>query len=128
MTSQLKSRLYENLSYKIVALFVTLVLWLTMLSRKDTVLSRELPVQYLISQNHNLGNEARKRARVKVSGSRAALKKFSQSDEGITVDLTRLSAGRHIVRLNQEILNLPLGVKVLSIEPDEIEANIKESK
>ena len=128
MTSQLKSRLSENLSYKIVALFVTLVLWLTMLSRKDSVLTRELPVQYITSQSHNLANEPKKRARVKVSGSRSALKKFAQSDEGITIDLSRMSAGRHLVRLNQESLNLPLGVKVLSIEPDEIEATIKENK
>lgn len=128
MTSRLKSNLSENMSYKIVALFVTLVLWLTMLSRKDTVVTREMPVQYLISPNHILVNEPKKVARVKVSGRRTALKKFSQNEDGITVDLTRLTLGRHLVRLNQEVLNLPLGVKVLSIEPDEIEANIKENK
>lgn len=128
MTKPLRSRLSENLSYKIVALFVTLVLWLTMLSRKDSVLTRELPVQYLVAQNYVLANEPKKVVRVKVSGSRSALKKFSQSDDGVPVDLTRLSDGRHLIRLNQEILNLPLGVKVLSIDPDEIEANIKEKK
>lgn len=128
MTPQLKSRLSENMSYKIVALFVTLVLWMTMLSRKDTVMTREMPVHYLIAPTHNLVNEPKKTARVKVSGRRIALKKFSENEEGITVDLTRLTVGRHLVRLNQEILNLPLGVKVLAIDPDEIEANIKENK
>ena len=42
------------------------------------------------------------------------------------MDLSRLPVGRSIVRLNKDGLNLPLGVKVVDIDPKEIRVRIKE--
>ena len=41
----------ENGSYKLVALFVALVLWVAILGRKDFVMTYELPIQLLVPQS-----------------------------------------------------------------------------
>lgn len=119
--------LTNNLSYKLVALVVTLILWLTMLSRKDSVMVREVNIKYLTSANHVLINAPRLTARIRVSGPRVALKKFSQADNTVIVDLTRFRPGRQVIRLTQDALTLPIGVRVLSIEPQEVDALIKDN-
>lgn len=124
--STFKTIMYDNLSYKIVALCVALILWVTMLGRKESVLTRDLQVQYLLAPTQVVTNQTRQKVRVELSGPRMGLKKFSSTQEVFTVDLTNLGPGRQVVDLNREGLNLPVGVKVLSIYPDQMVVVIKE--
>lgn len=124
--STVRSVMSENLSYKVVALAVALVLWVTMLGRKESVLTRDLQIQYLLAQSQVITNQTKQKVRVELSGPRMALKKFSSSQEVFTVDLTNVGPGRQVVELNREGLNLPVGVKVLSVYPDQILVVIKE--
>lgn len=121
-----KARMSENASYKVVALFVSLVLWLTMMHRRDAVVTRELDLQFLLNPNYAITNQLSERVQVQLSGGREAVRRFSQSEDTFTVDLSRLKPGRHVVKLSQEGLDLPMGVKVLSIEPGEVTADIVE--
>ena len=126
MKAAAKNWFWENGSYKAVALVVALVLWMTMQGRRDTVLTREMDMQVLLSPNLAITNPIPQVVKVEVSGPRVALKKLAERREPFTVDLGSAQAGRQLVRLTKNGLNLPLGAKVLSIQPDEFLAVIVE--
>ncbi len=116
----------ENGSYKMVAFVVALVLWVTMQGRKDTVLSRDMEMQVLLGPNLAITNPIPQVVKVEISGPRIALKKMGEKSTPFTVDLGNAKPGRHMVRLTKEGLNLPIGAKVLSIQPEEFLAVIVE--
>lgn len=122
----MKSWFSENTSYKVVAFFVAAVLWVTMLGRKESVTARDYELQFLLSANQSVTNQVRQKVRVEVSGPRMALKKFAEGQGVYTVDLNNLRPGRQVIFLSGEGLSLPVGVKLLSIYPEEIVVFIKE--
>lgn len=126
MRSTAKGWFLENGSYKAVALVVAMVLWMTMQGRRDTVLTREMAMQVLLPPNLAITNPIPQMVRVEVSGPRVALKKLAERREPFTVDLGQAGSGRQLVRLTKDGLNLPLGAKVLSIQPEEFLAVIVE--
>ncbi|MCB0407674.1 MAG: hypothetical protein KDD34_05670 [Bdellovibrionales bacterium] len=127
--SQVKSKVRnqswgENLSLKVMSLFVALVLWAVMLGRKDITLSKEVETQVLVPPNMQVTSEMPSRVQVEVSGPRIALKKFTNEKIFYVLDLEGLAPGSHLVRLTKDGINLPLGVRLLSLRPKEINAVI----
>ena len=83
---KIRRGLTENASYKLVALFVTLVLWAAMLGRSTTVLEKEMDLQVLLNSQHSVVGDVQKKVKVKVSGPRVSLEKFSRNNETLTVE------------------------------------------
>lgn len=126
----LRDRALENGRYKIVALLVTFILWFTILGRRDFVLSKELDVEFLLPRAVFVDRvDGNKKVLVKVSGPRTALKKFMQSPGAVVVDLTKTAVRAKEVRVKSLIQNrnieVPFGVKVVAIEPPDIEVLLR---
>lgn len=118
-------KLDENLSYKFVALGVALILWLSMLGRKDSTLVREFNLQFIFGSNIEVVGKTPDSVKVEVAGPRVALKKINQVNPIFTVDLTSAQAGRQVVRLNKDGLSLPIGTRILTIDPPEVELTLR---
>lgn len=114
----------ENVGYKVLAFFIALVIWVTLLGRRDFVVEEFLPLQLLVPQQHILKNKATRRVLVKVTGPRVALHNFSRNLPLISIDLASLRPGTHWVDVPSTNIDLPLGVKVLRIEPNQIKVQI----
>lgn len=120
-----KNLILENGSYKLVALFVTLILWVTILGRRDFVLSKDMDVEFLVPPSITLADTAHeRRATVKVSGPRMALKKFAQNPGTITIDLTRSQPGTVRAVISPQSVEVPFGVKVLSVSPNTVQVKL----
>ena len=117
--------LTDNLSYKFVALGVALVLWFSLLGRRDSTLMKDYQLEVLLAPEMELSIPVPEFVRVEVMGPRVALKKLSQAPGTFTVDLTSASPGRKKVRLSAEGVTLPLGARVLNIEPKEFVTEIR---
>jgi YbbR domain-containing protein len=117
MTS--KYRLADNLSYKFVALGVAIILWMSMLGRKDSTIMKDFELQVLLGPNLEMETQIPQLVKVEIAGPRVALKKINQMSPVFTVDLTSSRSGRQTVQLNREGLNLPIGARVISIDPAE---------
>jgi YbbR domain-containing protein len=124
---QKKFYLNEDTSYKIVAFFVTLVLWVTILGRKSSVVVKDLNLEVLVKSSYVVGNDLRKKVRVQLSGPRMVLKKYAQTDQPFTVDLWDAEPGKHRIRLGPGGLNLPVGLKLLSVSPGEIMVVVRDA-
>ncbi|MCB0412231.1 MAG: hypothetical protein KDD22_06875 [Bdellovibrionales bacterium] len=118
----------HDFGYKALALAVALVIWVTMLGRKDITMVRKIPVQYLSEARFEVGDEGKlAEVEVEVMGSRMSLKKFAQSDQTLSLDLTELRPGTHTVRLRKESISVPVGARVVSIRPEQVNVTIKPS-
>lgn len=128
--SRWKEWVLENGSYKLVALFVTLILWVTILGRRDFVLSKEMDIEFLLPRAIAIANTgSTKTVTVKVSGPRMALKKFAQNPGTITVDLGRHNEpGPVRAVITPRTIEVPFGVKVISVTPDVINVTLVPSR
>lgn len=115
----MKLRWTDNLSYKFVALGVAVILWISMMGRKDSTLVKDFELQLLLAPRIELETPVPQNVKVEVAGPRVALKKINQMNPVFTVDLTGARVGRQVVQLNRDALNLPIGARVLNIEPRE---------
>lgn len=114
-----KRWIFDNGSYKLVALFVTLILWVTILGRRDFVLSKDMDVEFLLPRSITIAeSNIERRVTVKVSGPRMALKKFAANPGTITVDLMKSQPGPARALITPKNVEVPFGVKVLSVNPD----------
>jgi YbbR domain-containing protein len=127
MKTKLKDRLTENFSYKMVALFIALILWVTILGRRDFILTKNLEVEVMVGTHYIVANQNVEHVRVKVSGPRTALKKFIDSgvSQLILVDATTKPEGEYELNIPMDKIDVPFGVKVLQVKPTTIKAKIE---
>lgn len=121
----MRLRISDNLSYKFVALGVAVILWMSMLGRKDTTLIKDFELRPLLGPNLEITTQIPQIVRVEVAGPRVALKKIDQMNPVFNVDLTAARPGRQVIQLSRDGLNLPVGARVLSIDPREFSVQIK---
>lgn len=124
--SRLFDLVIDNGSYKLVALFISLILWLTILGRRDFIYSKNIDIEFQTSQNLSILEQSHNSVRVRVTGPRASLKKFmeSNSNNAILLDISNAGEGKIEVPVSEKRLDLPLGVKVVSIKPAIVEATV----
>ena len=68
----------DNLSYKFVALGVATILWVSMLGRKDSTMTKDFELQILLGQHLEVTTPTPQIVRVELAGPRVALKKINQ--------------------------------------------------
>jgi len=120
----------ENFSYKLVALFISLILWLTILGRRDFVLSKKIDIELQTSPNQVVVAQTADSIRVKVSGPRAALKKFMDNPQtqSILIDVSDRGTGVLDIDVPLNKIEVPMGVRVLGVRPNMIRAEVSEKK
>ena len=121
-----KDMIFENGSYKLVSLFVTVLLWVTILGRRDFMLTKDMDVEFLLPADTVMQTQrGERKVSVKVSGPRTALKKFAHSPGSVTFDLTKSDVKTKDTKVRAVIqmknIEVPFGVKVVAIEPDALE-------
>jgi YbbR domain-containing protein len=124
--TRIKPMLTENISYKIVSLFISVILWLTILGRRDFSLTKSVDVELMPAPNQIVISQSVETVKVKVAGPRTALKKFMESglSQLVTIDVSKLKEGEADIEVPAHQIDLPFGVKVISIKPASIRAKI----
>ncbi len=121
-----REKITDNGLYKVVSLIVAVVIWVTTVTaRKDVILIRSMALDYRTAQNMVIEGERPQAVRIKVAGPRAALKKFSQMSSRIVLNLRDADAGPHLLTIESSALDLPLGVKLISAEPNRIRVQLE---
>ena len=121
----LSEQVLSNGAYKVVALIASVILWLTVLGRKEAVVTRELPLKFQVKPSVTLTYDTSINLQIKVSGGRKIIKDFTDTQNEITIDLKDRGPGIYSIPLSLANLRLPRGLKVLSLNPRELEVEIK---
>ena len=120
------SYITHNFSYKMVALFISLILWLTILGRRDFVLSKKIDIELQTNPNQVVAAQTADNIRVKVSGPRAALKKFMDNpqSQSILIDISQRGEGVLDVDVPLNKIEVPMGVRIMGVRPNVIRAEV----
>jgi YbbR domain-containing protein len=126
MKNKWKSAFTENLSYKVVSLFIALILWLTILGRRDFSLTKNLEIELIPGPNQAVTMQSADTIKVKVSGPRTALKKFMESglSQLVSIDVSQKGEGDVDVEVPMKHIDVPFGVKIISVKPSVVRAHI----
>lgn len=114
----------ENLSYKLVALFISLILWLSVLSRRDFVLNQKIEIDLKVGAGQVLVAQTADHVKVRVSGARQALKRFMEESHTLEIDISDKGTGLIDVDIPIRKIEVPFGVKVLGVRPNLIRAEV----
>lgn len=122
--------LFDNLGFKVVALFISLILWLTILGRRDFVLNQDIPLNLRVTSGMKVVAQTADHIKVKVSGPRSALKKFldSASTQGIDIDISQRGEGIIYVDIPMTKIEVPLGVRIIGVRPHQIQVEVVREK
>lgn len=123
---KVKNIFTDNLSYKMVSLFIALILWFTILGRRDFTLSKTMEVEAVATSGLLVDRQSVDTIKVKVSGPRTALKKFLESGLTplVTVDVTKRGAGDHLIEIPESRIDVPFGVKIVSVSPNKFRVRV----
>jgi diadenylate cyclase len=107
----------ENSSYKIVALLITLILWVIILGSKEATIVKMIPADYLLPRDMIIANNVPHEVAFRISGPRLTLKRFSDSVEPLAIDLTSAQEGLTTIRIHPDSIDVPPGLRVASVSP-----------
>lgn len=124
----LKSFFLDNISYKIVSLFVALILWISILGRRDFVTTKEMDVQIVLPPGYMVAGQSHDKLRVKISGAQPVLKKYKDSFKKVLFDLSDSGEGLVEIDVPNSRIDVPAGVRVLNVKPNVIRVEIAKIK
>lgn len=127
MKRKLRAFFTENLSYKMVSLFIALILWITILGRRDFVVAKKVDIELIPPPGYSVVFQSAETVKIKVSGPRTALRRFIEAgvSQIVTLDLSSKAPGRYEVEIPRGRVDVPFGVKLVSLQPERIEVQIE---
>jgi len=120
----LETYILHNWKIKVYALGVSLILWFVILGQRSLVVSRSVDVEYLVSPTSIL-SESVKTVTMTISAKRSVLQSFKAQNYAPVVDLRGLPPGSKRIPISFESVQLPLGARLLSIEPKTVTLYLK---
>jgi YbbR domain-containing protein len=126
---QLKETLTANLGTKLVSLLVAVILWGVVLGSRNIEVSKEVPLEILTPPDLVVANEMPERLTFRLSGPKAFLRSvLDRREEPIRVNLIGNKPGLVTYRFFSDHIRLPIGVRVLSVNPASILIKLEELK
>lgn len=118
-----------NLSLKLVSLVIAVVLWFVVLGSRNVEVSKEVPVEIITPADLVVANEVPDKVAFRLSGPKAFLRNIvNRKEDPIRVNLSTAKAGLVTYRFFSDNIQIPIGVKVLSINPTAIIVKLEHVK
>jgi diadenylate cyclase len=112
----------HNWRVKLIALAVVSTAWLILASQQEVSLSISAPIQYVnLPSNLVLQGESAPMVGLTLSGRRTTIRTLNEQDIQVQVDLGKLGPGVHIIRLSDRNVDLPVGVRIERLIPQQIQ-------
>jgi hypothetical protein len=119
----------EDWLMKLVALIITLALWFGVTGLREPITTplKNVALQLRLSNNLDITNEPTTNATLVITGDRRKIDQINSENLIVSVDLTDVQPGEHIIQLTPETVNveLPNGVKLDEIQPNKIAVRLE---
>src|SRR3954468_23795486 len=112
----------EELPIKLLSMVLAVTLFVLVRNDKDATSGAYVKVIYTLPEDRVLVSDPVPEVKVSVRGPWTKLQHLDRSIEPIRIDLTKVhaSAGPSDVRIDEDLVRMPLGVRVASITPSEV--------
>jgi YbbR domain-containing protein len=115
------SKFTANASLKFVSLVIATVLWFVVFNSRSIEITKEVPVEIITPADLVVANEVPDKVAFRISGPKAFLRNIlNRKEEPIRVNLSTSKPGLVTYRFFSDNISVPIGVKVLAINPTSI--------
>jgi YbbR domain-containing protein len=126
---QLWSALTSNLGTKLISVAIAIVLWMIVLGSRNVEATKEVPLEIITPSDLMPANEVPDRIAFRLSGPKAFLRAvLDRREEPIRVNLAGAKPGLVTYRFFSDNIRVPIGVKVLSINPTSVLIKLESMK
>lgn len=115
----------DNLLQKLVAFVVAILLYLLTTGEKNIVTSLKMGLELVTPEGLISSSAPPSDVLISVQGPRSRINAVLNRTEVLTVQLKGAKPGISFVKINPQMLNLPPGVEVVSIEPSVFETKLE---
>ena len=123
----LKGIFIENWRTKLSALALVTIAWLVLATQQEADITITTPVQHTnVPANLILGPGSTPTVDLTVSGRRNVIRTLKEQDVQVSVDLSDITLGRHLIKISAKNIFLPFGVNIDRVAPQKIMVNLRE--
>lgn len=98
-----------------IAAVISLLLWITVLGGKKVEITKRVALDYQLPKDLTISNQAPREVTFRVSGPRAFIRELEERALSIPIDLASAKVGDYEVLVREEMLDVPIGLKVVSV-------------
>ena len=121
----LRGLFIDNWRTKLGALALVTIAWCALASQQESELTVTVPVQHTnIPSQLSVGQGSTPTVDLTLSGRRNRIRTLKDQDVQVSVDLSNIDAGKHLIRLSAKNIFLPFGVKIDQVAPQKILVNL----
>jgi len=126
LKSFLKGVFVENWRTKLSALALVTIAWFVLASQQEAELTMTTPIQHTnITSNLMLGPGSTPTVDLTISGRRNTIRTLREQDVQVSVDLSGIEPGRHLIKVSAKNIFLPFGVQIDRVAPQKIMVNLR---
>jgi hypothetical protein len=126
LKSFLKGVFVENWRTKLSALALVTIAWFVLASQQEAELTMTTPIQHTnITSNLMLGPGSTPTVDLTISGRRNTIRSLREQDVQVSVDLSGIEPGRHLIKVSAKNIFLPFGVQIDRVAPQKIMVNLR---
>lgn len=123
----LKEYVQQDWKPKLGALCLVAIAWLFLASQQDIQLTISAPIHHInLPVDLALDQSSAATVRLNLSGRRRNIAAIRDQDVRVQLDLSSLQAGEHSIRLSRRNVDLPLGVTIDSVVPQDVKIILKQ--
>ena len=125
----LRGAFLQNWRPKLAAFMLVIMAWLVLASQQEGKTNVTAPIQYAnLPAELVLGEGSAQTVRLTLSGRRHSMKVLNIKGVQVQVDLTDATVGTHMIKLSPRNVEVPLGVMIDQVTPQNIKAVLRPSK
>ena len=124
----LKEALRKNLGLKLTALAVVTLAWMVLANPQEVSVNVTAPVRFEnLSSELAVEDTSAKEVRLTLAGRRNSVRGLTDKDIRVHLDLGALTIGTHLVRISDNDVDLPLGLSITRVIPQNVLIVLKTS-
>ncbi|HEY0461916.1 MAG TPA: CdaR family protein [Pyrinomonadaceae bacterium] len=129
LTRMIRKIFLEDWTMKLVALVITLGLWLGVTGLRTPTSRRvtNIPLNLRVANDLEITNSPVSEVEIKISGDKSKIDQINQRDLSVSLDLTDVQSGYRTVQITPDNVNieLPVGFKLEEIQPTRIAVQLE---
>lgn len=123
-----RALLFEDWTIKTLALLITLGLWYAVTTQRAPASMRlhNVPLEFVLPENVEIGNDPTKVVEVTLQGSRGKLDEMNVANLVARADVTALRPGDRVARLSDSVrMDLPEDVRITEVTPRSVTLHLE---
>jgi YbbR domain-containing protein len=121
----MKVKVFENLTLKLVALILSIIIWFFVVGEKKSEVRFTVPLELRnLPERLEVTDQSDGQVEVALRGFSSAVKQLTPGDIDVHIDLSNVKEGTNIFALSPDEILVPVGTTVIQVSPSEVNISL----